>query len=403
MKLKEYDELVDCILKCDGTMSQMIVSYMKDVSSNLALISSVREKSIERHIQAEENLCKDAHAFGHPNYARYLSYQHVMLKSLPQQKPLVWDELLKNGFGGSITGKPFSTEHGDYMIETTINREVKVRGGPMQGGYSTDLTSMNRYVQNTHHLAKLRSAIKKKLNTLTSSVHKEETPSGIRIHEQMIVKMVLQLERYTNPFDDQPARNIKTGEIIDHNVVLGLLNSRKLGAELFQKFIAERIEPAQERVSFFAPIKNPKINTGLTKKKETPKAINVLKEDKQAFGMLVGKTTSLEDALSYPLTTVPLALASPDGDLRQGTKASLRNHLIEDPDLVTHDHPKGKHWIFDGMAVIRAMKPKSNWGTFTESFIKACTPTRESNPISMAIIMDTYDEGRVKEMSKLGK
>ena len=171
------------------------------------LLAQYVRKNIERHIQAEENLCKDAHAFGHPNYARYLSYQHVMLKSLPQQKPLVWDELLKNGFGGSITGKPFSTEHGDYMIETTINREVKVRGGPMQGGYSTDLTSMNRYVQNTNHLAKLRSAIKKKLNTLTSSVHKEETPSGIRIHKQIIDKMVLQLDRYTNPFDDQPARN----------------------------------------------------------------------------------------------------------------------------------------------------------------------------------------------------
>ena len=58
-------------------MSQMIVSYMKDVSSNLALISSVREKSIERHIQAEENLCKDAHAFGHPNYVSELSTCHA--------------------------------------------------------------------------------------------------------------------------------------------------------------------------------------------------------------------------------------------------------------------------------------------------------------------------------------
>ena len=138
----------------------------------------------------------------------------------------------------------------------------------------------------------------------------------------------------------------------------------------------------------------------MTKKKETPKAINVLKEDKQAFGMLVGKTTCLEDALSYPLTTVPLALASPDGDLRQGTKASLRNHMIEDPDLVTCDTPKEKHWIFDGMAVIRAMKPKPNWGIFTESFIKACTPASESKPISIAIIMDTYEEGRVKEMTQ---
>ena len=41
-----------------------------------------------------------------------------------------WDDLLKDGFGGSLSGQPFSTIHGDFITET-INREVEVRGGPM--------------------------------------------------------------------------------------------------------------------------------------------------------------------------------------------------------------------------------------------------------------------------------
>ena len=64
--------------------------------------------------------------------------------------------------------------------------------------------------------------------------------------------------------------------------------------------------------------------------KKIPKAVSIPKEGRQAFGALVGKATSPRDAHSYPLTTVPLALASLDSDLRQGCKAALRNFLIEE-------------------------------------------------------------------------
>ena len=67
-----------------------------------------------------------------------------MLSNLYVKNPKAWDELLNHGFGGNLSGQPFSTEHGDLIIEMTVNKEVKVRGGPMQGDYSTDLKSMNQ-------------------------------------------------------------------------------------------------------------------------------------------------------------------------------------------------------------------------------------------------------------------
>ena len=140
-KLMEAQEFVDFTNKIQdfsGTMAHMTVNYLRDVSNMLALVSSVREKCIPRHLQAERVLCRDLHALGHPNYSRYLSYQHVMLSNLYVKNPKAWDELLNHGFGGSLSGQPFSTEHGDLIIEMTVNKEVKVRGGPMQGGYSTD-------------------------------------------------------------------------------------------------------------------------------------------------------------------------------------------------------------------------------------------------------------------------
>lgn len=44
---------------------------------------------------------------------------------------------MENAYGGSRTEQNFLNIHGDLITETTINREVNVRGGPMRDGFST--------------------------------------------------------------------------------------------------------------------------------------------------------------------------------------------------------------------------------------------------------------------------
>ena len=153
--------------------------------------------------------------------------------------------------------QPFSTEHRDLIIETTINREVKVYDGPVQGGYSTNLFAINKFVKNTYLLAKLRATMKKKLRVLISLKHKETTLSGKCLHELTIVSMIQQLERYLNPFDEQPVRNFKTKEVIEDNFIKGLLSSSILVENLLLEFINKRLLPPEKRFDFFSPIKNP--------------------------------------------------------------------------------------------------------------------------------------------------
>ena len=102
----------------------------------LSLIYGVRENSIDLHLAAERAMLPKCFAFDHPNYCRYLTAQHVNLSALSTQKSETWEDLLANGCCGSMCGEPFSTTHGDLISETTINREVKVRRGPMRGGYN---------------------------------------------------------------------------------------------------------------------------------------------------------------------------------------------------------------------------------------------------------------------------
>ena len=86
------------------------------------------------------------------------------------------------------------------------------------------------------------------------------------------------------------------------------------------------------------------------------KKIDIIKEDKQAFGLLVGEVSTPSEALEYPLTSVPLALADPDRSLRsQSTKSTFRNEIIELSDALKFNlnNLSTVDWYVDGrLAVI---------------------------------------------------
>lgn len=156
----EFGILWGELLTYNDYHSQMITSYMQDVSHLLSLVHAVREKCIMLHMQAKRALLPQVFSFKQAHYARFFTRQNVMLKTLPQRNPSAWQELLDKSCSGSLSGEPFSTEHGDHITETTINREVKVRGGPMRVRYSTDFKAHSNFDKTSHLRARVRSAMK---------------------------------------------------------------------------------------------------------------------------------------------------------------------------------------------------------------------------------------------------
>ena len=65
------------------------------------------------------------------------------------------------------------------------------------------------------------------------------------------------------------------------------------------------------------------------KSKVKKKTLDVIKDDRQAFEILVGEVQTLCEALEYPLTTVLLALAELYEILRQQCNAALHRLLYE--------------------------------------------------------------------------
>ena len=97
------------------------------------------------------------------------------------------------------------------------------------------------------------------------------------------------------------------------------------------------------------------INTGLKKKKNIPKAVTIIKEDRQAFGLLLSKEMDLSEAFQYPITSVSLSIATPDSQLRSGPKYLFGNLLINESKAETNISPENAIWIYDGMALMRTL------------------------------------------------
>ena len=139
----------------DGTESQMTISYLKDISSLLAMVFAVWTGNFEFHMQAVREMLKYCFAFDHINYARYMSYQQVYLRDLEKISHPAISDIKVRGFGGSMFGEAFSSIHGDLVTEI-FNGETKRQTGPHKKGFSGNINTVNTWVTTTHIHARLR-------------------------------------------------------------------------------------------------------------------------------------------------------------------------------------------------------------------------------------------------------
>ena len=119
-------------------------------------------------------------------------------------------------------------------------------------------------------------------------------------------------------------------------MVNGLLEALNIGKKKFLEFVNNSF--IKKTRSIFLPITKLNLESGIKKRKRKARAVEILK-DVQAFGLLVEKSVSLDEALRYPIISVPLSLTYPDGHLRQGNKSNLRNVIIKDSTESLSEYP----------------------------------------------------------------
>ena len=152
--------------------------------------------------------------------------------------------------GASLTGRKFSTIRGDLVTEVTVNQEVKTRGGPMRDGYNTSVEDADDFILSTHSLAKLRRALKNRMNVKTSSNLKEFSQGPKKMHEQYIQQLLATIP--TDPFHAL-APNIMSGLEISSKIIYALLAAKETGEKFHLEFLKNRV--ISHNASFFEAIK----------------------------------------------------------------------------------------------------------------------------------------------------
>ena len=254
-----------------------------------------------------------AFAYEHQNYAHYNTYQNVYLSHLKQIDHPAFHDLKTKGIGGSITGEIFSAVHGDLFTEL-FNKETKSTAVPFRSGFSTNIDAVNCWVNTIHIHALLRKELLKYVLMKTGSKHKEKTPQGIKIHFEHVNNLKQKLCGYgIDLFSNDAPRHLSASKFIESAIVSDILRAPELGLSQYKAFINDRL--IKGTVKFYSLIKKNKSNTGINKMKRSRNAEDILKKDCQVFGTIIAKALTLDGVFQYPITAVPLYIATIDGDL----------------------------------------------------------------------------------------
>ena len=148
-----------------------------------------------------------------------------------------------------------------------------------------------------------------------------------------------------DPFSTGPAKVLTSGAEIDEGIVNGLLTAPDIGNDRYNDFVKLRL--VEQSVSFFQPITRLNIVTGVKKTNKQPRTISILKEDRQAFGVICANAVSLEEAFDFPIASIPFSLAYHEGSLRQSDKSHFRNWLTDQSSSSKiYDAPTDARWIY---------------------------------------------------------
>ena len=121
------------------------------------------------------------------------------------------------------------------------------------------------------------------------------TSGGKAMHAKHVKDLKKKIDDYgIDPFSREKPKYFATGVEISNETVSDMFKVENLGNSQFLKFVNSRLIDGTAK--FFDPIPKNKLRSGVEVKKKKQSAVEIMKEDKQAFGLIVAKSVNMEDA-----------------------------------------------------------------------------------------------------------
>lgn len=236
------------------------------------------------------------------------------MKNLSSSHPAVFDYLSGGEFAVQLQeSHPFSQIACDLVIEVTINRDTKTKGGLI--GFSQKPAAVQRWILSHHERAAIARKCLEMAGESTADSLKTDLKDSRKKHDEKMTRTLIDaVFSLQNPFSYrvQEMINISTGTVASDNIDKDMSSAYSSGKLAYDHFVCERL--VLGKTDFFAVIKSSGLNTFKQKAEKTAHSSEQAnaKEDKQLLTriMLLEKhrEIDLKETVSYSLVSPPLVM-----------------------------------------------------------------------------------------------
>lgn len=386
-------------------------SYLDMVQILLLSIRATREGNWSLHLDSCKKMVPWFHAYDRINYARYLPAYIAEMSNLPATHPTIHESFSRGEFVAQRqSDHAFSQIACDMVIEQTINRDSKTKGG--MSGITLSKGGVNRWLLSHPERAAITRACQVMAGKDDSIRSRKDLDTArIKRDNATVSELIKTFEAMVDPFaySGEKLINVSSGLVVSEHVANDIKQAYSKGNSAYQAFCADRIL-AGGSVSFHKPIKMLKLKTfaAVNKRKESSKTqgAKLLRTSSDLFTRLLivskNRSVDLKKVLTYTLTPVPASIATYDGLCNKTTKAALMHAMEKDVPscrIQASTIPANSALLIDGMALIQSCNPKCE--TFAEfadvllaKALHLCTQMRCTR---LDFVTDRYPEISIKD------
>ena len=223
--------------------------------------------------------------------------------------------------------------------------------------------------------------------------------------EKMVTACYEVIDHWQNSFISQDKLiALSSGTVADDDIVDEITNAEAIGKTSLKKFIDDRI--INGTTEFHEKIEKKQLKSfdSIGKKKvyKVKDELIPVKADRDTFGRMLLiqriRGIDLQDVLEYELSSQPLSLSKPNGEMQKSDKSRLFGHLAKSLTVI-EDRPLDVPSIYDGMVLLQKLPPHlTTFGAISNYlFSTVISGTSTAN----FFVSDYYRDDSIKLLERL--
>lgn len=372
------------------------LQYLDYVETVKLFVHAERIGDWHLHLFAVSRMLNLFAATGHIQYAKSARLYLQTMYKLPTSHPWLYEQFISNACTIRRSSRGWAGLWPDLVIEQTLMRSIKTRGGLTQGrGFSDNVRLL--WVHTMH----MCSAVHEAMTSLTKNRHitgeqHVELRTTRRTRDESDLNKVSEWFEVHNPFDisDDALRNLSTGTRAVLGDGINCDDAEDVGARIQKTLDNKKVCEASIR-------KADHVKTLITLQKGINVGHTVIHIDPSILFLrlitIAERNGNVAEQFKYELTAEPTALFK-DGYMRKPDKASLVTILMKD----MPDAPQPKvcdRYVLDGGALLHHIR----WPT-TGTYLDICKQYRRyifskyGKSKQIVIVFDGYgDQPSIKD------